>query len=99
MARIECIITGCEFYDALANRWAHGDLHRAGQVLIFNAVTLNTDGRVDTHWQYGEPLHRGCRVVEAHGDYFERRGVIILPIENSRLNADAESYLRGVFVR
>jgi hypothetical protein len=87
--RLECIITGCELYDANQNRHTHGDLHKLGDVLIFNAV-LDKDG--DTLWQEGRPL-TSKRTV-AFLSAFGRRGIFVIHSEDAMFNQEATDYLK-----
>ena len=87
--RIECIITGCDLI--AGNRKAHGDLHAGGQCYVFNAVL---DNHGQTSWLY-RPFEEGHRFLSLHegADYWERRGVIVIPKMNATFNQAAADYI------
>jgi len=90
-----CLITGCEFIDsAHPESYSHGDLHKFGDVYIFNA-TLDGNGeaaRIDTR-----RLTPYSRIVTAVGAVFERRGVIVFQRTAAVLNDEARAYIeKGV---
>lgn len=91
----ECLITGCEFIDAAhPESYLHGDLHRFGDVYIFNAI-LDGNGeatRIDTRH-----LTPYSRIITAIGAVFERRGVIVFQRTAAVLNNEARAYIeKGV---
>lgn len=87
----KCLITGCTLLDDSQERWVHGDLHQVGDTYVFN--TCMTEG--ESAWQYrGAPADTG-RILRTWGDYFERRGVIVVDAEDAALNKVAMDYLVG----
>lgn len=90
--QIECIITGC--YLVAGNKKVHGDLHAGGQCYVFNAV-LDEHGQAS--WLHG-PFEEGHRALLIHpnADYWERRGVIVIPKMNATLNQGAADYFLQV---
>lgn len=87
-----CIITGCSL--VRGGSWVHGDLHEEGGCYIFNAVLNTSKGLAqgEAAWEYdGEP--QDLKVVEIRGNYFERRGVIVVSKAYARLNDAALHYL------
>lgn len=85
-----CIITGCDLYDIEHNRWAHGDLFEYGDCFVFNAV-VGTKGHVAWRTeQWGDKF-----VALIHPNYFERRGVFVIPKSSSQLNQAARDYIRS----
>ena len=84
---IECLITGCGLLTDQGYAW--GDLWGGGQCFVFNAVLNNGEINWDT-----DP-NPGARVVsiESGLDYFERRGVVVIPKMNAKLNGPAKTWL------
>lgn len=89
---IKCLITGCCLVVPDDDKAAWGDLHCLnGHTYIFNA-TLNSKG--ETNWEYPEFfVDKPALVLHAGGQYFERRGVIIVGDDYSDLNSAASQYL------
>lgn len=94
-----CIITGCAM--VIDGCWAWGDLFQYGDCYVFNANTCTADHpgqeeiRGETKWSAGIVptdikqvicTDRQCRP-------FERRGVIVAPIQSFFLNKAALEYL------
>ena len=86
-----CIITGCVLWDMHHDCRAHGDLHMIGDTYVFNAAV---DSTRETVW-IREPVLATERVLYITGDYFERRGVIVVHQENAELNPAARKYIGG----
>ena len=94
----ECIITGCALVDQSggSERAVHGDLYRAGDTFIFNAV-LNDKG--EAAWRYdgadrNDSLAGDRRTAYIHaGEFFERRGVIVFSKQQAMLNAAALKHI------
>lgn len=84
-----CIITGCELV-IYGGKWCHGDLHEVDGAFVFNAC-LQLDG--STNWQYGNFPGEDRLVLRVDGDYFERRGVIVVAKADALLNARAAKYV------
>lgn len=87
--RIECLITGCGLLTSFGYAW--GDLHAGGQCYIFNAVMLNGE----TNWNMEPAPHHNVLSMASDKDFFGRRGVIVIPKMNARLNENAQAYLDG----
>jgi len=87
-----CLITGCALVDEDERRTVWGDLHTYGQTYVFNAVL---QGRGETAWQYDAMPHDGMRqlIITPGSLYFERRGVIVVPLDSARLNPAAFTYV------
>lgn len=78
----------------LGGSWVHGDLHEEGGCFIFNAVLNPHKGpmRGEAYWQFdGEPYE--LKALELHGNYFDRRGVIVVSKSYASLNDAAAHYL------
>ena len=89
-----CLITGCALVDDVQQRAVWGDLHRIGDVYVFNAVL---DANREAAWQEGDDAH--CpnvmkQLVLARSfpeaAYFERRGVVIVHTSQASLNQAAQ---------
>jgi len=85
-----CLITGCELI-VHGQKWCHGDLHLCGGCYVFNACLYGMPR--DTAWAYKDFPGEDRMILRVNGDYFERRGVIVVPIPESLLNAKAQAYL------
>jgi len=95
MGMPECIITGCEFFSPHEGKIVHGDLHRIGDTLIFNACT---DKAGNAEWRYVPRPWQGDMVITARSaQYFERRGVIVFEQSEAELNDRAMEYLKPKF--
>lgn len=89
------LITGCGLFDQNAERWVWGDLWEVWDTYVFNAVLH--EGQ--TSWSYGVPEALKTRnfllINHEANNYFERRGVIVVPKLDARLNFTAMKYLQG----
>jgi hypothetical protein len=83
----ECIITGADLIDTAHRCAVHGDLHRLGDALIFNAC-LNVDG--EALWRALPP--QSDLVISAR-DFFERRGVIVIRAADAEWSREAAEYI------
>lgn len=83
-----CLITGCELV-VYGGKWCHGDLHTVGGVYVFNACLR--DG--ETAWQYSDFPRSDRMILRIDGDYFERRGVIVVGADAAKLNERAVKYI------
>lgn len=83
-----CIITGCELV-AYGRKWCHGDLHAVGGAYVFNAVLVNGE----TYWRYKDFPGDERMILRIDGDYFERRGVIVMAQTAGVLNDRAAKYV------
>lgn len=84
-----CLITGCALINGHAAAW--GDLHDLGDVFIFNAVLKD----LEPYWQSAEPFVAGKYLDITHADYFERRGVFVIPKHTAQLNQVAIDYIEA----
>lgn len=89
----ECVITGCDF--VMRHQWCHGDLHRVGDVLVFNAC-INEHG--EAFWNqgtYAKASHGLAVLVDPNvaNPIHERRGTIVVHSRNCVLSPAAEAYL------
>lgn len=91
MKHPQCIMTGCDFFDPVEQRWCRADLHRVGDAYVANAVTTAA-GNVS--WIYGPP--RPGEMVVSADSYFEKRGIIVFDKEAATFNDHAEQHLRPV---
>lgn len=82
-----CKITGCDFLDPAQGRWAHGDLHRVGDCWVFNAVLR----KGETAWTQTGAI--GPLRIAALADWWERRGVLVVPCDKARLSVKAILYI------
>lgn len=89
----KCLITGCEFYDAVENKFVHGDLHELGPVYIFRSVVASDGG--DNNWIYDVFPHPENKILVAHGSYFDRPGVLVIQKSVAQLNTTALDYLKA----
>lgn len=90
---LECMITGCALRrEHFEHEYAWGDLHRIGNVWVFNAVLHNGE----TWWTHAlypdEGKRRGIDLRE-FTPYFERRGVWVIEGGMELLDAAAREYL------
>jgi hypothetical protein len=95
----KCIITGCDLVDTYGGFRVHGDLHVVGNAFVFNS-TLNEKGEANR--EYCDPFKAlaGPRMaIEVTGDYFERRGVMVINFEQVVPNAAALDYVGEAFAR
>jgi hypothetical protein len=93
----KCVITGCALVVEAENKAVWGDLHRVGMdTYAFNAVLKTTENsdHVKADWRYGSFLtkDKAIHIINC-ADYFERHGVIVFHIADSKFNAVAEAYL------
>lgn len=93
--RPDCLITGCALVTAHGTAW--GDLHALGDCYVFNAVL---DERGEVSWSAAgcpievTPLVKTATFIEnPRFDWFERRGVIIMPKAAVQFNPTACLYL------
>ena len=88
-----CIVTGCALIDGPLEDWCWGDLHEVGGTYVFNAVLDEGEtawhpcGKDSADWLLGRP------VATVSGDYFERRGVIVMSSIFVELNEAARARL------
>lgn len=87
----ECLITGCALVADMSGASAWGDLHQDGNCYIFNANLKDHE----TRWSYGTAPDGTVKTLHVFGDYFERRGVIVVQKAHAQLNDAANAYLRG----
>lgn len=98
MRHPECIITGCGLQDDARGTQYWGDLHQLGDVWIFNAVTDPKGQPIPQ--PYRDPKGPVCPsfliVREAPWEnYFQRRGVFVIPKSEADLNDTATNYIKG----
>lgn len=86
----QCLITGCELHSPTEGWWVHGDLFRIGTSYVFNAV-LNE--MAEANKQYGNTVPSWKNVLTIDGQYWEKRGVFVIPILNAELNQVAKDYV------
>lgn len=84
-----CLITGCALYVEDLGAAAWGDLHTDGRSYIFNACLRGGE----TAWDYQTRPTDKCLLVPDNVNFFERRGVIVVPVGCARLNPAAEAYI------
>lgn len=86
----QTLITGCDLYLPDGRNY-HGDLWFGNGNWIFNAVVDKEGQAIAGTAHEGAPNF--LRVL--HGvDYWERRGVFILPTNSVKLSAAAAAYIR-----
>jgi hypothetical protein len=85
----KCLITGCYLYVENENKAVYGDLHQLGDVYVFNACLQ--DG--ETAWVPIKP-YQNTKCLVITGEYFERRGVIVVAVCDAEVNATALEYLK-----
>lgn len=92
---LDVIITGCRLVDPLNRRSLWGDLWHDTGVYIFNGC-LESKG--EAAWNYStDPIclpDKEKQLTITAMRYFERRGVIVLPLEGAALNEAAIAYIR-----
>lgn len=84
-----CLIMGCELVLDYGRKWCHGDLHEVGGAYVFNACL--EDG--ETAWRYERFPGDERMILRIDGDYFERRGVIVVGMSEATLNERATKYV------
>jgi hypothetical protein len=93
----KCVITGCALVVEAENKAVWGDLHRVGvDTYVFDAVLKNEENgaHARANWKYPYFLNKDKAIhIINCADYFERRGVIVFRIADSKFNAVAEEYL------
>jgi hypothetical protein len=87
----QCLITGCQLFDATAQKGVHGDLFTCGDLYIFNAV-LDAAGEAAWIHQMPEPTNPRALRIEVP-EFFERRGVIVVHSAFASLTESAHAYL------
>lgn len=83
-----CLITGCEL--VAQGKWCHGDLHAVGGAYVFNAYHVQG---AEAYWQYDNLPGDERMILRIDGDYFERRGVIVMAQTAGVLNDRAAKYV------
>jgi hypothetical protein len=92
MSEPKCLITGCVLYVEDQNMCVRGDLYALGNTYIFNSC-LNEDNA--TAWSYRKYYENSDldKVLVITGNYFEKRGVIVIDNCDAHLNSAANNYL------
>lgn len=81
-----CLITGCALIDPDgAAIW--GDLYQLADCYVFNAVLRN--GEASRSYE----LRPDGRIITIVGDFFERRGVFVIPLTCAVLNQVASLFI------
>jgi len=88
---MECLITGLSLCREDYPYWAAADLHRMGSSTWI--VVANVDKRCETNWQFDTPFYSRRLTIPVGQDYFERRGIFVLPADFSILNREAQEYI------
>jgi hypothetical protein len=87
-----CLITGCDLVSPLRpDTHYHGDLWELGDVYIFNAVESGGHGRL----LIGKPSAKHLATDLTTAEYFERRGVFVIPKSQAFLSPAAEEYINA----
>lgn len=88
-----CIITGCVAFNGHA--WVGGDLHLIGAAYVFNAVL--SAKAPEAMWSERESWPHYTKEIDFSEarDYWERRGTLVAPMAECKLNEAAQAYLRG----
>ena len=88
-----CLITGCDLFIADERKTLHGDLHWIGTTYIFNGCLA--DGQAAWSYKYNNPEHTTARVmiIKDSNKYFERRGVLVVDINDVEFNSIARGFL------
>lgn len=85
---MNCVITGCSLI--LDNAWAACDVFEAGDHFVMNA-NLNKEGTVAWHKMHAR---RYTKEIDLTGsNYWEKRGVFIVPKDQVELNQAAKEYI------
>lgn len=87
-----CIITGAVAFNGHA--WVGGDLHLIGAAYVFNACINRQSGAAWATREYFAHYTKEIDFSEAK-DYWERRGTLVAPMAECKLNEAAQAYLRG----
>lgn len=85
---MKCIITGCALVNESLQEWVAGDLFDSDEFYVFNGNFDVASFRAS--WLKGPPSYSK---VLAPWDYWERRGVFIIPKEMANLNQAALAYI------
>lgn len=85
-----CIITGCTLI--AYNEYVGGDLHKIGDYYVFSAIK---DKEGNSRWSadHLEYAHYS-KTVHISGEFFDKSGIIIVPIAHCVLNTEAQEYLK-----
>lgn len=84
----QCIITGCSLMIPDAHQCWSGDLHRLGDVYIFNANPNSCRGIGDD-----KPFYTKQLTVRPGAHYYEKRAVFVIPLAAAVLNAEAAQHI------
>lgn len=85
---MKCIITGCALIRE-DGQWVAGDLFDAGSVYVFNG---NFDRQKATAKLINDAVCFSMRFAPL--EYWERRGVFVIPKDQANLNSAALEYIR-----
>lgn len=86
-----CIITGCALVSPYGEEWVAGDLFEAGDCYVFNGNYHAKD--VQAMWLPIATCHYVKRLQPT--DWWERRGVFVMPKHMAALNSAAQEYIKG----
>lgn len=87
-----CLITGAVAFNGHA--FVVGDLHLIGAAYVFNACT---NRQSNAAWAERESFAHYTKEIDFSRaqDYWERRGTLVAPMAECKLNEAAQAYLRG----
>lgn len=95
MNLFECKITGCALLIPDEGKWLWGDLHRGPEgTWVFNGA-YGPKAQA-TEWQFTvlDRMLAGKGLIVT-GEYFERRGVVVVPSTCGKLTQEAAEYLKA----
>lgn len=93
MSANPCKITGCGLVAAHSELWVHGDLYEYGNCWVFVAVT--GEGNLPAWYRPEHKLRPPEKkfLVVLGDNYFERKGVFVVPKVQANLSPEAEAYI------
>jgi methanogenic corrinoid protein MtbC1 len=84
-----CLITGCALINGSST--VHGDLHEVGDTLVFNACLSNGEAA----WRDIDVNISPRQIDITNSDYFERRGVFVIPVGSASLSEAAITHIEA----
>jgi len=93
---MRCLITGCCLHHLNSARFAHGDLFEevsGAYVFMANQHSPDSDRPGETVWER-EPTSPRVLAVQVV-DFFDRRGVIVVPKDRCAMNDSAKKRAHG----
>lgn len=93
----KCLITGCRLVvpHGFEQRSLWGDLHRVGDIYVFNG---NTKLNRMAAWEFTFPgwtsrSEKQIRLIDEDADWFERRGIVTIAVGDVEFNRMAREFI------